>query len=267
MPKRRRNRQTSTPSASVEKPSAVAAPGPRTVPQPQELAALLLDPARVRPVVVVSRFPGGDLPHLDADAITLELKGIADVVTITNGPATYALEGLLPVDTHVFGSAARVYPPGLKWAKDPYNSPLRLVRSWADIGPVTAEIIADAEAVAFSGGWMTASPDIPRSAGETGLVRSIAADGSRAVVELDSGLQAFLPAESTRLEVPLHWMLHEGMRIKGAFDTTKRIFSIDAIKLPAAGEGRSDGDVVHALVRSVGSDSAELSLVPGIRTR
>ncbi|WP_426989890.1 hypothetical protein [Pseudarthrobacter sp. Y6] len=230
---------------------------------PQDLAALLLDSSRLRPVVVISRFSDEESPRLNSESIALELKGIADVVVIMNGPATYELEGLLPIDTHIFGSAARVYPPGMKWTQDPYSSPLRLVRSRADIGPVTAKIISDAEDLAFSGGWKTASAASKGSSAETGLVKSIARDGSRAVVELSSGLQVFLPEESTGLGVPLHWILCEGMTVSGNFDTGKRIFSIAAIEPPAPGEGRADGDLVPALVRSVGTDSADLALVPG----
>jgi hypothetical protein len=197
MPKRHRHRQSSQPTPALQQPSAVAPTRPSADPKPQDLAALLLDPSRLRPVVVISRFSDEDSPRLDSESIALELKGIADVMVITNGPATYELEGLLPIDTHIFGSAARVYPPGVKWTEDPYSSPLRLVRSRSDVGPVTAEIISDAEDLAFSGGWKTASPASIGSSRETGLVKSIASDGSRAVVELDNGLQAFLPAEST----------------------------------------------------------------------
>jgi hypothetical protein len=244
-------------------PDAVAPTRPSSNPKPQDLAALLLDHSRLRPVVVISRFSDEDSPRLDSESIALELKGIADVVVITNGPATYELEQLLPIDTHIFGSAARVYPPGMKWTKDPYSSPLRLVRSRADVGTVTERIISDAEDVAFSSGWKTASPASKGSSAETGLVKNIARDGSRAVVELTSGLQVFLPEESTGLGVPLHWILREGMTVSGDFDTRKQIFSVAAIKPPAPGEGRDDGDLIPALVRSVGRGSADLALVPG----
>ena len=263
MPKRHRNRQSAEPTLAVLQPDAVAPTRPSSDPKPQDLAALLLDNSRLRPVVVISRFSDEDSPRLDSGSIALELKGIADVVVITNGPATYELEQLLPIDTHIFGSAARVYPPGMKWTRDPYSSPLRLVRSRADVGTVTARIISDAEDVAFSGGWKTASPASKGSSAETGLVKSIASDGSRAVVELSTGLQVFLPAESTGLGVPLHWIMREGMTVSGDFDTGKHIFSIAAIRPPAPGEGRDDGDLVPALVRSVGRDSADLALVPG----
>lgn len=263
MPKRRRNRQPAAPTLAALQPDAVAPTRPSSDPKPQDLAALLLDHSRLRPVVVISRFSDEDSPWLDSGSIALELKGIADVVVITNGPATYELEQLLPIDTHIFGSAARVYPPGMKWTKDPYSSPLRLVRSRADVGTVTARIISDAEAVAFSGGWKTASPASKGSSAETVLVKSIARDGSRAVVELSSGLQVFLPEESTGLGVPLHWILREGMTVSGDFDTGKQIFSVAAIKPPAPGAGLDDGDLVPALVRSVGRSSADLALVPG----
>lgn len=263
MPKRHRHRQSLQPSPTVEKPSAVASTSSRANPQPQELAALLWDASRVRPVVVISRFADEEQPRLDGDSIAIELKGVADVVVITNGQYTYELEGLLPADTHIFGSAARVYPPGLKWTENPYSSPLRLVRNRSDIEPVTAKIVTDAEEFAFAGGWKTASQVSKGNPREYGLVKSVAPDGSRAVVELSSGLQAFLPEESTGIGVPLHWILREGISISGTFDTGKRIFSIATIELPVPGDGYADGCVVPALVQSVGTRSADLSLAPG----
>jgi hypothetical protein len=264
MPKRHRHRQPSRHSTAVVELLAAAAPQPRADPKPEDVATLLLDPSRVRPVIVISRFPEEEHPRLDAEEIMRELKGLADVVVITNGQATYRLEELLPVDTHVFGSAVRVYPPELKWTEDPYSSPLRLVRSTADIGPVTAKIISDVEALAFSGGWKTATPVSQRNIKEeSGLIKGIAPDGSRAVLELENGRQVFLPAESTGLGVPLHWILRDGMTILGTFDTAKSIFSIAPIEPTAPGEGYADGDLMPALVLSVEAGSASLALVPG----
>ncbi|MGK3954822.1 hypothetical protein ACLKOZ_01395 [Arthrobacter sp. R4] len=263
MPKRHRHRQSSHSSPAPEKSHDVSSPDSSADPKPEDLAALLLEQSRVRPVVVISRLADEDRPRLDGDSIALELKGVADVVVVTNGPFTYELEKLLPPDTHIFGSAARVYPPGLRWTADPYSSPLRLVRTPSDVATVTAQIIRDAEDLAFSGSWKTASPAGKGNSRETGLVKSIAPDGSRAVVELDNGQQLFLPAESTGLGVPLHWILSEGMTISGAFDTAKRVFSLAPIEAAIPGEGREDGDLVPALVRAVGVDSADLSLVPG----
>lgn len=264
MPKRHRHRQPSRPSTAVVELLAAAAPQPRADPKPEDVATLLLDPSRVRPVIVISRFPEEEQPRLDAEEIMRELKGLADVVVITNGQATYRLEELLPIDTHVFGSAVRVYPPELKWTEDPYSSPLRLVRSNADIGPVTAKIISDVEALAFSAGWKTATPvSQGNTKEESGLVKGIAPDGSRAVLELENGRQVFLPAESTGLGVPLHWILRDGMTISGTFDTAKSIFSIAPIEPTAPGEGYTDGDLMPALVLSVEAGSASLALVPG----
>ena len=263
MPKRRRHRQ---PSDFPGEPNSTARVSPAAVSsdlEPRDLAALLLERSRVRPVVVISRFAEEDKPRLDGDSIAQELKGVADVVVVTNGPFTYELETLMPADTQIFGSAARVYPLGLKWAQNPYSIPLRLVRSRSDVDAVAAQIIRDAEDLVFSAGWKTASPASRAESRETGLVKSIAPDGTRAVLELRNGLQVFLPAESTGLEVPLHWILREGMTISGTFDTAKRIFSIAPIEPPAPGANHAEGALVPALVRSVGSRYADLALVPG----
>lgn len=264
MPKRRRHRQPVQPPAAGECTTGVVSSAALTDLGPQDLATLLLEPARVRPIVVISRLADDDQPRLDGDSIAVELKGVADVVAVTNGSFTYELETLLPADTNVFGNAARVYPPGLGWTEDPYSSPLRLVRSRADIETVTARIVSDAESVAFAGGWNTASPAENATSAEYGIVTSVAPDGSRAVVELDTGLQVFLPVESTGLDVPLHWMLRAGASVPGMYDGEKRVFSISGIELPAPGNGYPEGCVVPALVHAVETRSAELSLIPGV---
>lgn len=263
MPKRRRHRQATDFSSELNSTAGVSPAAVLSDLEPQDLAALLLDRSRVRPVVVVSRFAEEDKPRLDGERIAQELKGVADVVVVTNGPFTYELETLMPADTQIFGSAARVYPPGLKWTDNPYSSPLRLVRSRSDVEAVTGQVIRDAEDFAFSGGWKTASPSGRAESQESGLVKSIAPDGTRAVLELSNGLQVFLPAESTGVEIPLHWILREGMTISGTFDTAKRIFSIAPIQPPAPGANQADGALVPALVQSVGASSADLALVPG----
>lgn len=263
MPKRRRRRQPVAPSTEAQSTASMAPASVVSDLEPQDLATLLLNRTRVRPVVVISRFADEDKPRLDGDGIAQELKGVADVVVVTNWPFTYDLETLMPADTQIFGSAARVYPPGLKWMENPYSSPLRLVRTRSDIESVTAQIISDAEDFAFSGGWKTASPAADENSGEIGVVKSIAPDGSRAVLELNSGSQVFLPVESTGLDVPLHWILRVGMEISGAFDTAKRIFSLAPVDMPVPGADHVDGSLVPALVRSVGPRSADLALVPG----
>ena len=261
MPKRHRHRQASTPTPA-------AAPAPAPVPlaaetDPHDLAALLLSRSRVRPVVVVSRYAGDGPPRLDRDAIAEELKGIADVIVVVNGPQTYQLQDLLPPDTNVFGSAARIYPVGLEWTKHPFQSRLWLIRTDADIEHVTAQVIRDTEELAFGSTWETTTAAPAATLRDSGLIRSIAPDGSRAVIELPNGVQAFLPAEASEFDVPLNWWLAEGLTVPGSLDTEKRIFRIEGLQLPISGDGYPDGSVVPALVRATSTGSAELSLVPG----
>lgn len=88
-----------------------------------ELAHEILD-VREKPLVLISTTPDGEFAF-DPEHIARELRGDADVVTITTGVATFTLEGLLPPKSHVFNGAARSYPPDFGGDPDWQRSLLR----------------------------------------------------------------------------------------------------------------------------------------------
>ena len=89
----------------------------------REIAAEILG-TRVKPLVLVSTTPDGEF-RFDAEVVALGVDGDADVATIVTGEATYVLENLLPPKTHVFGGAARSYPPDFGTDPDWHRSLLR----------------------------------------------------------------------------------------------------------------------------------------------
>lgn len=89
-----------------------------------ELSELILG-TRTRPLVVVSTIDAEGRFEYDPEHIERELRGDADVVTVTTGHVTYALEARLPPKAHVFNGAARSYPPSFGENPDFRRSILR----------------------------------------------------------------------------------------------------------------------------------------------
>jgi hypothetical protein len=88
-----------------------------------ELAKEILG-MRQRPITVVSTVEDDGLAF-DAELVKREVGDSVDVVTVPTGEVTYALEGLLPDKAHVFGGAARSYPPDFGADPDWRRSVLR----------------------------------------------------------------------------------------------------------------------------------------------
>ena len=105
-----------------------------------ELAKQILD-ARQRPIVLISTVEGGEHPSFDAAFVEREIGDSADVVTIATGEVTYALERLLPVKAHVFGGAARSYPPDFGLDPDWRRSVLRFPDRH-DVGDLVEDALA-----------------------------------------------------------------------------------------------------------------------------
>lgn len=102
----------------------------------REIASEILR-ERTRPLVLISAAPDGTF-SFDPDTVAHGLSEDADVVTISTGEATYALENLLPPKCHVFNGAARSYPPDFGEDPDWKRSLLRFP------GRDTEELIEDA---------------------------------------------------------------------------------------------------------------------------
>lgn len=79
---------------------------------------------RQRPLVLISSASDSTYAF-DPARVAHEIGDVADVVTIETGEVTYALERVLPEKAHVFGGAARSYPPDFGDAPDWWRSVLR----------------------------------------------------------------------------------------------------------------------------------------------
>lgn len=147
-----------------EEPATVVAPEITlldTVQLAREFAHHLLDPARQRPAVLVTRPSGSDRAWMDVTRIADEVQGVAAVYEMPTGKVTRAFSDELAdfPRTECYGGAGRVYPTGLDWTNDVYQAPLHLVYSELEGSQATGRIIADALAAVYTAGYTTTTPE------------------------------------------------------------------------------------------------------------
>lgn len=180
---------------------------------------------RDRPVVALTTDVRSRCSLVDADRIAGELRGMADVVEIETGDATWALADAVPPRLDVYGGAARIWWPGLTPQSDPYEHRLYFIDSDADAKRVEEQILAavrrDAEGGAGSG-----APAARTNQPEPGTVLAATVtelDGGRisvacgdlrgAIVEADLPINVLSTclAVGSKLEVLLVRRLGEGV--------------------------------------------------------
>jgi len=220
------------------------------------LADQLLDPARSKPVVVVSIPSGRGEPWIDAGRVANEVGELGDIYLIPTGDVSWAFAERLPAKMEVYGGAGRVYPVGLGWTSSPYESPLRFTYSELDGPKATNELITDALRMAAAAGLLDVPSDRTRDVEATviGVLPP-----SRAVVRTPEG-QASIWQELTLPAVPLERVLKNGMRVWGRLDKQHGRLDLRPF-LPSAAErlsGYDVGDVILAQVDEVSHDKATL---------
>jgi len=178
------------------------------------LAKQLLEPAGSKPVVVVSIASGRREPWIDATKVANEVGELADVYLIPTSDISWAFAGRLPQKTEVYGGAGRVYPVGLDWTSNPYESPLRFTNSEQDGPKATEALITDALRMAAAAGLLDVPSDRARDI-EAHVVGAL--PPSRAVVRTPDG-PASVWQELTFPSTPLERVLMNGMRVRGRLD-------------------------------------------------
>lgn len=237
----------------------------------ERLAARILDPARARPLVVVSTVHGSSATDaaasvpLDPVRLLDEVGDVADVVVLATGEVSMRLDDLLPAMLQVYGGAGRSYPVGLAADPDWRRSPLR----FPGRAPAHAldQLISDAVTHAHAAGLFARAPRRARPV--SGEVRGFIAGGSRALVVLDDGGMATIWAELTAPPTPLEWLLVEGCRVTGTLDEDANRLAVETGTTSAAdlADAFPHGSVTLALVTAVDGHGAELALHPSHRVR
>lgn len=85
----------------------------------RELVDLLLDPARVLPVILISPVSSVKGPMVDPEMVAQTLVGLAHVVVLDTQAITYTLTEFVGPALAVFGGSVRMWWPGLDPDSDP----------------------------------------------------------------------------------------------------------------------------------------------------
>ena len=267
--------------AAVSKPPLVrqgggAAPAASTRPRPgtlgvfrvdsvaeaEDLARYLLDPARPQPWVVVTSAAGQPAPYVEMEALAENLRGLAELCEMPTGPVSWAFTRQMPEMCDVYGGAARVYPPGDGWTRDPYAAPLRFVYGPGDGQAAIAQLTTDAMRAVRAGGSFEAPAQ--RSVAVQGRVMGVTA--GRGLVRLTRGASDFgsVWTDLVAPGVDEACVLTKGLAIAGTLDLDSRRIDVSPM-LVAAGDalaGYQVGSVVLGLTRSVERALCVVELFP-----
>lgn len=269
-PGRPRRRVPPGPTASAPSTNERPSPGLHVDDTPAKVTALanhLLDPARDRPVAVVTIPTNRTEPWIDPQDIVDAAGPSAEVHLLATGPRTFQLTDRLNQLAGVYGGAGRVYDVGQDWVEDPYLSSLRFAYDSGEGGHATAALINDLiGALARTGHATTGTTSTQRPVSGTvaGLVPP-----SRALVELDDGGMATVWAERVLPGVDVTSLLAQGMRVGGLMDPdTRRITLAALVRDPHEVRAALDpGAVIHARVDSVTTSAVTLTPFPGVEAR
>lgn len=125
---------------------------------PQFVRDVLLDPNRTRPIVAVTSHARTDRAWIDPVVLQQQLAGLAEVVFLVTGDATWALSEAMPPLLDVYGGAVRIWWPGLAADADPYQHRLFLIDSTAQADRVIAQVVAAVRQRAQLPAWSSRSP-------------------------------------------------------------------------------------------------------------
>lgn len=289
MTRRRRAREAR--SAEKRAPQPAAQPGAQPAPQPaappgggrasvwaglptgvtlvtsaQEaelLADHLLDPERVRPVVVVTRSAGHPVAHLDVAELADNLRGLAEVWEMPTGAISWAYSRRLPPRCDVYGGAARVYPPGLTWTQDPFSIPLTFVFGPEQGPAAVAQLTTDALRAVRAG--VRSSEAGPHAVEARGVVKGVLPGRGLVALEGEHGL-ATIWTDLLADGVAGDSLLVKGMAVTGRLDRETRRLDVSAMRVAAADAvaGYAVGSVVLGLTRVVEPSLCVVELFPGL---
>lgn len=175
-----------------------------TVAAAAEIADEILG-ARLRPLVLISTVEGDEFAY-DPEFVARELGESVDVITIPTGEITYALERLLPEKAHVFGGAARSYPPDFGAAPDWRRSVLRFPGRH-DVNDVIEDALAQVTTAATQ-------PTIKRRRWVSATVELVSG-ASGNVARLDSGERVIVVADRLPPRLSLAVSLVVGGPVEG----------------------------------------------------
>lgn len=228
----------------------------------ETLVEQLFAKTRREPICVVSIPVGVNEPLFDMERLLSETGDVCDTWILKTGDLSREFASRLPEKTEAYGSCARVYPPGTDWTLNPALTKMTFTYGESQISKVTERLISDIHAMAYLGGLYEKTHTAASKT--TGKVMSLLAGGSRAMVKLESGAIATISQEFTFPEVPLEWVVKEGMELSGFYDQSQGRFQLDLESVKPADilKWFPDGTVTWALVQEVDRQKATLAIHP-----
>lgn len=228
----------------------------------ESLVALLFSKTRREPICVVSVPVGVSKLLFDLDRLQSETGDVCDTWIVKTGDLTKEFASRLPEKTEVYGGSARVYPPGTEWTLNPALTKMNFVYGDSQISKATERLISDIHAMAYLGGLYEKTHTAATKT--TGKVVSFLAGGTRAMIKLSSGAIATISQEFTFPEIPLEWVVKEGMELTGFYDQSQGRFQLDleVVKPADLLKWFPDRTVTWALVQDVDRQKAILAVHP-----
>lgn len=154
-----------------------------------ELAAMLLHPERERPAVVVSTTKNG--PIINPKALADRLGNDVDVYLINSASLAYDFSDAMPLETSVYGGAARCYPPGNAWVKNSFKSMVRLAYTEEEGRAAVALLVDDVaamESLVPAKVTSTSTPRKPTAAAPVDGVVSVILEPDGVLIKLEDGI-------------------------------------------------------------------------------
>ena len=228
----------------------------------ESLVALLFSKTRREPICVVSVPVGASKPLFDLDRLQSETGDVCDTWILKTGDLSREFASKLPEKTEAYGGSARVYPPGTEWTLNPTLTKMNFVYGDSQISKATERLISDIHAMAYLGGLYEKNQTTATKT--TGKVVSILASGARAMVKLSSGAIATISQEFTFPDIPLEWVVKEGMEVSGFYDQSQGRFQLDLERVKPSDllTWFPDRTVTWALVQDVDRQKATLAVHP-----
>lgn len=231
-----------------------------------ELAALVVDPAREKLIVCVTKQPALDRPMLDPDLLATRLGDRADVWVVTESADAWALTESLPPKIDVYGGAVRAWQP-IPAGQEPYPSDHP---QWTVFGPEDGpRVIEQIE------GYVNLADNPPPEFGSEAMGTVTAVRKAGAELTLDTGHPAFAsnshliqhgdvyhaaeiltPGQEVRVRVgPWH---AQAARVS----VSLRDFAPDPWE--RLGEVYEPGQIIDGIVSAIQPYGAFVELLPGV---
>ena len=228
----------------------------------KNLAQVIQNPRRVRPIVVTTIAFGESASRIDAEQIASQAGDLVDVYVITTMDASWEFARHMPEGFAVYGGAGRIYPTGTAYLIDKFLSPLHVALDARDGARITEKLISEALAMSFQAGHASSATVEEKKV--QGKVKGFAA--GRAMVELQGRGYAFISPELTLANFTAEELFQVGQKVSGLinFETNRLDVVASLSTQQEALANYQIGDVVLAKVKEVSEELVSLVLYPSV---